>query len=104
MMHIIIIGEIIKIGIDQIAETIEFNLVDKVKVDQGVNRIIGMITGGKCENYQNCGRQNRGGYRGNYRNESYNIERCRSRSRERSFSGYINNRRNNRSISYSRSR
>ena len=41
MIHIIMIKEIIKIGIDQIVETGEFNLVDKVEVDQGMNKIIG---------------------------------------------------------------
>ena len=35
--------EIIKIGIDQIVEIEDFNLVDKVEADQGMNRIIGMI-------------------------------------------------------------
>ena len=40
MIHIGMTEEIIKIGIDQIAETGEFNLVDKVEVDQGMNRII----------------------------------------------------------------
>ena len=35
------IEEIIKIGIDQIAETGQFNLVDKAEVDQGMNKIIG---------------------------------------------------------------
>ena len=35
------IEEIIKIGDDQIAEIGEFNLVDKVEVDQGMNKIIG---------------------------------------------------------------
>ena len=49
---------------------------------------------------QNFRRQNnRGGYKGNYRNESY--ERGRSRSRERQYQGNI--RRNDRSSS-SRSR
>ena len=47
MMHIIMIGQIIKIGIDQIVEIGEFNLVNKVKVDQGMNTITGMITGGE---------------------------------------------------------
>ena len=32
---------IINIGMDQIAETGEFNLVDKVEVDQDMNKIIG---------------------------------------------------------------
>ena len=38
MINVILIEEIIKIGIDQIAEIEEFNLVDKV--DKGMNRII----------------------------------------------------------------
>ena len=45
MIHVIITEEIIKIDIDQIAETGEFSLEDKVEVDQGMNRIIGMIIG-----------------------------------------------------------
>ena len=45
MTHVIMTGEIIKIGIDETAETEEFNLVDKVEVDQGMNRIIGVIIG-----------------------------------------------------------
>ena len=54
--------------------------------------------------YQNLERQNRGGYRRIYRNENYNRERGRCRSRERSFSGNINNRRHDISISNSRLR
>ena len=41
MIHVIMIEEIMKIGTDQIAEIGEFNLVDKGKVDQGMNKIIG---------------------------------------------------------------
>ena len=41
MTHITMIEEIIKIGIDQIVEIGEFNLVDKVEVDKGTNKIIG---------------------------------------------------------------
>ena len=40
MVHTIMTEEIIKINIDQIAEIGEFNLVDKVEVNQGVNKII----------------------------------------------------------------
>ena len=47
MINIITTEEIIKIGIDQIAEIGEFNLVDKVEVDQGMSRIIGMFIGEK---------------------------------------------------------
>ena len=54
--------------------------------------------------YQNFERQNRGGHRGNYRNENYNRERYRSRSRERTFLRNISNIGNDRSISNSRSR
>ena len=43
MIHVIVIEEIIKIGIGQIAETGEFNLVNKVEADQGINRIIEMV-------------------------------------------------------------
>ena len=45
MMHVIMTKEMIKIGIDQITEIGEFNLVDKVEVDQGMNRIIEIIIG-----------------------------------------------------------
>ena len=41
MIHIIMTEEIIKIDTDQIGEIGEFNLVDKVEVDQGMNKIIG---------------------------------------------------------------
>ena len=45
VISVIMTEEIIKIGMDQIVEIEEFNLVDKVEVDQGMNRIIGMIIG-----------------------------------------------------------
>ena len=45
MIHVIMIEEIIKIGTDHIAETREFNLVHNVEIEQGMNRIIGMIIG-----------------------------------------------------------
>ena len=41
MIYVIMIEEIIKIGIDQIVEIGEFNLVDKIEVDQGMNKIMG---------------------------------------------------------------
>ena len=41
MIHEIMIEGIIQIGTDQITEIGEFNLVDKVEVDQGINKIIG---------------------------------------------------------------
>ena len=41
MTHIIMIQEIIKLDIDQIAEIEEFSLMGKAKLDQGMNRIIG---------------------------------------------------------------
>ena len=41
MIHMIMIVEIIKIGTDQIAEIGEFNLVNKVEVDQNMNKITG---------------------------------------------------------------
>ena len=40
MNQVTMIEEIIKIGRDQIAETGEFKLVDKIEVDQGMNKII----------------------------------------------------------------
>ena len=45
MIHVIMIEKTIKIGIDQIVETGEFNLVDKVEVDHDMNKIIGIIIG-----------------------------------------------------------
>ena len=59
---------------------------------------------GNMRMYQNFERQNRGEYRGNFRNENYSRERGRSMSRDRYFSRNINYRRNNRIISNSRSR
>ena len=41
MIHIIMIEEIIEIDTDQIAKIGEFNLVDRVEADQGMNKIIG---------------------------------------------------------------
>ena len=41
MILIIMIEEIIKIGTDQRAETGEFNLLDKIEVDQCMNKITG---------------------------------------------------------------
>ena len=41
MTDMIMMEEIIKKGMDQIVEIGEFNLVDKVEVDQGMNKIIG---------------------------------------------------------------
>ena len=41
MTQVIMIEEIIKLGIDQTLEIGEFNLVDKIEVDQGMNIIIG---------------------------------------------------------------
>ena len=96
---------IIKIDTDQIAEIGEFNLVDNVEVDQGMNKIIGEgISELNLRMYQNFERQNRGECRGNYRNENYNRERGRSRSMERPFSRNIDNRKNDRSISNTGSR
>ena len=40
MIYIIMMEEIFEIGIDQIAEIGEFNLVDKVELGQGMSRII----------------------------------------------------------------
>ena len=50
MTNVIMIKEMIKIGIDQIVEIEEFSLVvefsmDKVEVDLGMNKTIGMIVG-----------------------------------------------------------
>ena len=41
MIHMNMTEEIIKIDTDQIVEIEEFNLVDKVEVDQGMSKIIG---------------------------------------------------------------
>ena len=87
MTQVIMIEEIIKVGIDQTVEIEEFNLVDKVEVDQGMNKIIGdeileamqdHIKILKDRIVENTGE--------NYRNERYSRERGMSRSRERSFS------------------
>ena len=59
---------------------------------------------GNVRMYQHFERQNIGSYRCNYKNENYNRERGRSRSTERLFLRNISNRRNDRSISNSRSR
>ena len=40
MIHVIMTEEIIKIETDQIVEIEEFNLVDRLEVDQDVNKII----------------------------------------------------------------
>ena len=45
IINIIMTEEIIKISIDQIEDIEEFSLVDKIEVDQGINRIIEMIIG-----------------------------------------------------------
>ena len=45
MIHIIMIEEIIKIDIEQRVDIEKFSLVDKVEVDQGMSKIIGMIIG-----------------------------------------------------------
>ena len=88
MTNIIVIKEMIRIGIDQVVE-IEFSM-DKIKeVDQSINKAIGTILGeetwgnAKAHQNQNFRRQNnRGGYRGNYRNEDYGRGRIRSRQRQ----------------------
>ena len=77
--------------------------MDKIiEVVQGMIQIIGVITENNMRGNQRYGRQNykRDGFRGNFRNQSY--ERGRSRSYDRQFRE--NSRRDNRSISYSRSR
>ena len=83
MTNIITIREIIRIGTDQVVEIEEFHLVvefskDKItEVDQGINKAIGMSLKreetiiGNMGVYQNQNfrkQNNRGGYRGNYRN------------------------------------
>ena len=81
------------------------NLVDKVEIDQGMNKIIGEeILEVMWECTKSLEKDSRGEYRGSYRNEDYSRERGRSRSRERSLSRNIDNRRNDRSIRNSRSR
>ena len=93
MINIITIREIIKIGIDQIAQ-IEFHLTVGFSVGKIIDRYgqsyrNDFRRGNFRDNVrmyknQNFRRQNiRGGYRGNYRNENYEI--CRSRSRERQY-------------------
>ena len=113
MKNVIMIKEIIRLGIAQIVEIGEFHLVvevsmDKIiELDQGMNKAIGMTSEeetfrGNTSAYQNQNfrrQNNRGGYRGNYRNENY--ERGRSRSREWIYQG---NKRWNEKSSISRSR
>ena len=41
MIHVVMIERFIKIGIDQIVETEQFNLVDKIEADQDINKNIG---------------------------------------------------------------
>ena len=41
MTDVTMISKVIKIGTDQIAEIGEVNLVNKIEVDQGMNKIIG---------------------------------------------------------------
>ena len=41
MIHVIMIEEIIKIGTDLNSGDREFNLLDKIRVDQGMNKITG---------------------------------------------------------------
>ena len=41
VIHIIMTEEIIKVGINHKVEIKEINLVDKIEVDQGMNKIIG---------------------------------------------------------------
>ena len=100
MIDTIMINEIIKIGTDQIVVTGKIS-VDKMEVDQGMNKIIGEeileITWEHTEVLED-------------RIVEENIEVIigmkimKSRSRERSFSRNINNRRNDRSINNGRSR
>ena len=101
---------IIKIGIDQIAEIEEFNLVVEINVDRGIevdqdmDKAIGNFRGNvKTYQNQNYSRQNnRDRHGGDYRNDYYNRERGRSRSRELSYSD--DSIRRDRSNSHSRSR
>ena len=102
MTNIIKIKETIRIGIDQIDEIGESHMDKITEVDQGMNKAIGIPLDEEFRGnmrtyyYQNFRRQNnRGGYRGSYRNENY--ERGRGTLRERQYQGSI--RRNNRSNS-----
>ena len=45
MIEIIMISDVIKIGTDQIVGLGEVKLVDRIEVDQGMSKIIGMIIG-----------------------------------------------------------
>ena len=91
----------IRIGLDQISEieecklAVEFSMDKITEVGQGIDKATEMTLGEEIlEVMQECikirileDRMNRGGYRGNYRNENY--ERGRCRSRERSYSSNI---------------
>ena len=101
MVHIIMTGEIIKIGTYQIAEIGEFNLVDKLEVDQGMNKIIEVEILGitwECTKIleETIVEKNTEVIIG------MKIIAERGRSRERLFSRNINNRRNDRSLNNSR--
>ena len=72
MIHVIMIVEIIKIGMDQIVETGEFNLVGqsrgRPRYEQNYrNDYRRGNFRGNVRTYQHLERQNRGEYRGNYR-------------------------------------
>ena len=106
MMHAIMIEKIIKIGTDQIAEIREFTLLDKIEVDQGMNKMIGEKILEALQEYTNILED---------RIEEENIEviigmkiiaekRVGVGLEEKSFSRNINNRRNDRRASNSRSR
>ena len=113
MTNVITIRKNIRIGIDQVVDieefhlVVEFSVVKILEVDQGMNKVIGTtLRRGNCRvnvrTYQNQNfrrQNNRGGYRGNCRNENY--ERGRISFTERTYS--CDMRRNDRSSS-SRSR
>ena len=98
------ISEVIKIDIGKIVE--RGDSIDKIEVDQGMNKIMEEeILEVMQEHTKIFERQNsRGEYRNNYRGEGYSRSRDRNRSRGRSFSSNFSNDRNNRSTSNSRSR
>ena len=94
----------IRTGIDQILEIGEFSMDKITEIGQGMHKAIGSMLGQEILEVtqehikiriSKTRQNNRGGYRGNYRNESY--ERGRSRSRERQYQG--STRRNDRSSS-----
>ena len=90
MIHIIMIKEIIKIGIDQIVEIGKFSLVDRV--DQGIKNYRRGKFRHNARLYQHFGRKIDENIEVIIGTKVFRRQRGRCRSRERLFSRNINNR------------